>query len=174
MRYLRMRLPDCLVPGARDEDCCAATQADDRLTELQQVIIMSIGDLIDRQSIERIYPREVWEADAGLNSQGRDASQRGVLIALSSGKDGLVHIRRAVRYVGEGMMEANGVFLCPYLGRAYDIFVAAAGIHGAVVEKHDALEDVSSEYTGFIDGVLATARWLRRAALAKPESLPRG
>jgi hypothetical protein len=141
---------------------------------LQQVISVDIGELTDRQSIEQIYPREVWEVVAGLNSQGRDANQRGVLIALSSGKDRPVHIRRAVRYVGEGIMESNGVFLCPYLGRAYDIFAAAVGVHCAVVETHDALEDVSSEYIGFVDGVLATARRLRLAALAKPESLPRG
>ena len=135
---------------------------------------MGHANISDRRSIERIYPRDLWESDAGFNSQGCDSSRRGVLIVTAVGSDGEVHVRRAVRHVGEGIEESHGIFICPYLGRAYDIFEPAAGVHGAVVEKHDALEDISFEYAAFIDAVVAAAARIRVVHLAPQVRLPKG
>jgi len=110
----------------------------------------------DRATLEQIYPREIWESEAALNSQGRSGMLRGLLIEASTEGDGGLNIRRAVRPLGDTGVDGSSraFFVCPYMGRAYDIFMPGYGGHGAVVEKHSALEDISPEYERFIDGVI--------------------
>lgn len=119
---------------------------------------MTTVNVNNRASIEALYPRDVWESDAGTNSQTRKGKLRGLLIVSPPSADGNFHLRRALRSVADCQSDPHVAFVCPYMGRAYDIFTPAAGVHGAVLEKRDALEDHSDEYQAFIDGIISAAR----------------
>jgi len=135
---------------------------------------MAIANIGDRQSIERIYPREVWETEAGMNSEGGEQKLCGLLIESNPDGDGSFQIRRAARDKAENEADSYVIFLCPYMGRAFDIFTST-GVYGAVVEKHDALEDDSYEYADFIDGVIAAARTATlHHILGIGDNLPKG
>lgn len=136
---------------------------------------MAIANINDRQSVEQIYPHDVWEADAGMNSQGRDGLLRGLLIESSPANDGSFNIRRAVRHIGDVTLDPYTLFMRPNLGKACDIFAPGLGVHGAVIEKHDALEDDLRDYVDFVDGLFATARRSRlHTASRVVDRLPKG
>lgn len=138
---------------------------------------MTMANIGDRQSIELIYPRAVWETEAGMNSERNGETLCGLLIESQPDDKGDFRIRRAARNVGEDHTNGHVVFLCPYMGRTYDTFTPRSA-HGAVTEKHDpfgALNDAARQYDDFIDGVIRTARTVVLQHIpGKGERLPKG
>ena len=137
---------------------------------------MTSANISDRRSVEKIYPRDVWEAEAANNSQGGQKILGGLLIESQPDDAGNFHLRRTTR----GSAEIEGsqhyvIFICPYMGRAYDVFTPIFGVHGAIKEKHDALESVDDEYDDFIARVLDAASHARLSHIpVAGDRLPRG
>jgi hypothetical protein len=95
------------------------------------------ANIFQRETIEAIYPCDVFENDAGLNSTADAATLHGVFIGSAPDNQGEFRIARATRQVGEAPHESGSLFLCPYMGQAYGAFSLQGGSKGAVVENRD-------------------------------------
>jgi hypothetical protein len=112
----------------------------------------------DRPSIEALYPAEVFEADAGANSMGHAHFLRGIRVEAGSDESGAVRIARATQSLSDADHPACSAFLCPYMGRAYGLFMLQGGGRGAVDERRDIFEPHLDEYSAFIDKIIETGR----------------
>ena len=120
---------------------------------------MSAANINDRSTIERLYPRDAFDQDAGENSRGKAAVLKGVRILSAPDAAGSFELSRASRHTGEQEVEGDSVFLAPYPGDESAALHQTAG-YGGAEEKGDALEKLQSsgDYEAFIDRVLAAAR----------------
>jgi hypothetical protein len=126
---------------------------------------MSSANINDRSSVERLYPRDAFERDAGENARGKAPVLKGVRILSAPDAAGSFELTPATQHTGEMDAEGDSVFLVAYVGDE------SAALHqttdyGGAEEKGDALKKVQSHggYESFIDRVLATAE----AATFKP------
>jgi hypothetical protein len=136
---------------------------------------MALANIFDRRSMERIYLREIWAVESGSNSRGSQQILHGLLIESSPDNAGNFRIRRATQQTAEKEPQRYAIFICPYMGKAYDAFTPAPGLHGAIEEKHDALDSLDDEYADFIARVLETATHARLSHIpGHGEKLPLG
>lgn len=118
------------------------------------------ANIFRRETIEAIYPRDVFESDAGLNSTADAVILHGVFIGSAPDEQGQFRIARATRRVGEALHEPGSLFLPPYMGKAYGAFSLQGGSKGAVIENRDIMEPHPEEYAAFIDELIRAARTL--------------
>ena len=126
---------------------------------------MTSANINDRSSVERLYPRDAFEADAGSNALGKTAVLQGLRILSGPNEAGEFQIARASQHVGEvhageKQGRGNGLFLAPNLGSNFAALMQNDTDYGGAQEKHDAIQSVSArqdEYAAFIDRVIATA-----------------
>src|SRR3954452_22329377 len=116
---------------------------------------MSIANLNDRATIERISPREAFEADAANNSRGKTLVLEGVLISSQPSPSGEFQLVRKRHHIGENDPEGDTLFLAP--GEDYAALHEAPD-YGAAEEKKDALGTVKRgpDYGAFIDRIVET------------------
>jgi hypothetical protein len=93
-----------------------------------------------------------------MNSSGRVSVLRGLAVLSRPAADGEFELARRTREVGDLGAGRDSVFLCPYMGKAYDAFASAPGVHGAVAEKANATADLRPKYEAFIAEVIEKAR----------------
>lgn len=121
---------------------------------------MPEGNVNDRASIERLYPREDFEREAGENSRAKATVHRGLRIVSAVDAGGRFSAERASRHVGEQDPEGDSIFLAPFLAEANAIF-QQGDAYGGPVEVGDALATTShkaDDYQAFIDRILETAK----------------
>jgi hypothetical protein len=136
---------------------------------------MTTATIRDARSIEQLYPRNVWQAEAADNSRGSQSLHRGLVIESEPDADGNFRLRRATRQAADESPARHVIFICPFMGKAYDIYTPTLGVHGAIREKHDALTPLDDEYEDFIARVLETAKHAKLAHIPGPgERLPKG
>jgi hypothetical protein len=137
---------------------------------------MTAANILDRHSIESVYPRDVWELEAANNSRGGQKILSGLLIESSPDDAGYFRIRRATRQSAEQEgTQRYVIFICPYMGKAYDVFTPIFGVHGAIKEKHDGMEPIDDEYADFIARVLIAASHAQLSHIpGHGEPLPKG
>ena len=114
----------------------------------------------DRASVERLYPREDFERDAGENARAKATVRRGILIVSAVATDGRFGVERASRHVGEEDPEGDTVFLAPFPTQA-SVPLQQGAAYGGPVEAGDALESTSrkaEDYRAFIDRLLEAAK----------------
>jgi hypothetical protein len=116
------------------------------------------ANIFRRETVEAIYPRDVFENDAGLNSTADAVILHGVFIGSAPDEQGQFRMARATRQVGEAQDQAGSLFLPPYLGKAYGAFSLQGGSKGAVIENRDIMEPHLEEYIAFIDELIRAAR----------------
>lgn len=119
---------------------------------------MPEANIDDRASIERLYPRDDFERDAGENALAKATVHRGLRIVSPVGRDGRFTAERASRHVGEENPEGDVVFLAPFLAEAS---LNQSGSYGGPVEAGDALDATShkaDDYQNFIDRILKAAK----------------
>ncbi len=113
------------------------------------------ANLRDRASIERIYPRAVFERDANANARAKASVLSGVHISSAPDESCEFDLTRASRHVGEADTPGGAIFLCPFAqardGGRGDEYPAAAGSSAAQGPKRSA-------YDLFIDRIIETAR----------------
>jgi hypothetical protein len=116
------------------------------------------ANLNERTSIERIYPLAAFDQDAGENSSGSSPRRCGVKVESVPDAGGGFRMVRAAQAL-TGLVDTPGTaFLCPYMGRAYGLFMIKGGGRGAVEEHGDIFADHLDEYTAFLEALVQTAR----------------
>ena len=116
------------------------------------------ANIFRRETVEAIYPCDVFENDAGLNSTTDAVILHGVFIGSAPDEQGQFRMARATRQVGEAPHEPGSLFLSPYMGKAYGAFSLQGGSKGAVIENRDIMEPHPEEYIAFIDELIRAAR----------------
>jgi hypothetical protein len=127
---------------------------------------MTSASIHDRASIERLYPRDAFEADAGSNARGKTTVLHGVRILSAPDASGEFRIARGSQHVaevhvGEAQGRGNGLFLAPDLAANFATLAQNNTDYGGAQEKGDAMRSVdarAAEYEAFIDSVIAAAQ----------------
>ena len=117
---------------------------------------MERANIHDRGSIERVYPRAVFEQEALSNTRGKASVLHGVRINSAPDGTGAFDLVRAAHQVGEDERSASGVFLCPFAHQHATLEAPEA--RAGSTDRLDALASVRDDYDVFIDKVVATAR----------------
>jgi hypothetical protein len=121
---------------------------------------MAEANVNDRASVERLYPREDFERDAGENSDAKATIQRGLRILSAIDARGTFKVERGSRHVGEGDPEGDALFLAPFLAQA-DAPLQQTDAYGGAEEKPSAATTSfakGADYRAFIDSVLEAAQ----------------
>lgn len=111
------------------------------------------ANIHERQSIEKIYPRAVFEQEARSNLRAKTTVQHGVRIHSMPDDRGEFELTRATRHIAEAEDGANSAFLCPY--------AQAPTAGGESSGPKETGPPPSAAYDAFIDQVLETARRVR-------------
>lgn len=127
---------------------------------------MTSASIHDRSSVERLYPRDAFEADAGSNALAKTAVLHGLRILSGPDANGEFRLARASQHVGEvhvgeAQGRGNGLFLAPNLGANFAALMQSETDYGGQEEKGDAVRSVdvrAGEYQAFIDRVVAAAQ----------------
>ena len=127
---------------------------------------MTTASIHDRASVERLYPRDAFEADAGMNARGKASVLHGLRILSGPDADGAFRLARGSQHVGEvhvaeAQGRGNGLFLAPTLGANFAALMQRDTDYGGEEEKADAMRSVdarAAEYEAFIDRVIAAAQ----------------
>ena len=127
---------------------------------------MTSASIHDRASVERLYPRDAFEADAGSNAHGKTAVLHGLRILSAPDADGAFRLARGSQHAGEvhageSQGRGNGLFLAPDLAANFASLAQNNTDYGGAEEKGDAMRAVDARaaaYEAFIDRVIATAQ----------------
>jgi hypothetical protein len=122
---------------------------------------MATANINDRASVEALYPRAVFEADAAHNAVGNTQVLQGIHIESPPDENGAFALSRARRHVGEVGRNGGAVFLAPDSQHRYAALMKSDAEYGGPVEKGDALaeaRDADDGYAAFIEDILETAR----------------
>jgi len=103
---------------------------------------MGTANIRDRGSIERLYPPDVFAADAAANDRPKAERLQGVRIASAPDDAGEFALERSAQQAGEA---PGAVFLAPFHRRT-----AADGAASDPDPRHG--------YDGFIDDIIAAAQ----------------
>jgi hypothetical protein len=129
------------------------------------------ANLNERISIERLYPLSAFDQDAGENSSGSSPRRCGVRVESVPDAAGAFRMVRTSQALTGSTDTPGTAFVCPYMGRAYGLFMIKGGARGAVEERGDIFADHIDEYTAFLDTLVLTARQLRPAPYLDPRRL---
>jgi hypothetical protein len=115
----------------------------------------------DRHSIMANYPFEQFESDGNQNSIATATIRHGLLVESAPDRDGSFRLRRVTKSIGDGHEGPEALFICPYLGRAYEFFTLLDGSVGLKGERIDIIDLELHEYDVFIDAVIAAVQAFR-------------
>ena len=121
---------------------------------------MSSANVNDRASIERLYPREAFEADAAKNALSKADVLYGVRIASAVSGDGAFELQRTAQQVGESDPLGDTLFLAPFPTEAEGA-LRQTPAYGAAEENPDGLSktaDKLPDYDAFVDRIVEAAR----------------
>jgi hypothetical protein len=120
---------------------------------------MPTANIFDRASVEAIYPRDVYQAEAAQNSVGNAQEQRGLRIDSAPDSEGNFRLARAVRDVGEAAGTRDSLFLSPTMeSREYGRFAEMPGREGGMEERRNPPAPDGNDYAAFIDRIIEAAR----------------
>jgi hypothetical protein len=129
-------------------------------------------NLRDRHSIMTIYPFECFVIDAAQNSKARETTRHGLLIETAPDHDGSFHLVRITKSISGAPQEPHALFICPFMGRAYECFAMLGETEGAEDTKLNIPNLELHEYDAFIEAVIAAAQGF--APPRPPHSAPLG
>jgi hypothetical protein len=129
------------------------------------------ANLNERTSVELVYSLSAFDQDAGENSSGSSPRRCGVRVESVPDAAGAFRMVRTSQALTGSTDTPGTAFVCPYMGRAYGLFMSRGGARGAVEERGDIFADHHDEYTAFLDTIVLTARRLRRAPYLDPSRL---
>lgn len=121
---------------------------------------MPEANIGDRSSVERLYPRETFDRDAGENSDAKATVHRGVRIVSGADANGRFSAEQGLRHVGESDPEGDTIFLVPFLMQSSAPF-QQTDTYSAPAETGDALavsERKDQDYQAFIDRVVEAVK----------------
>ncbi|HEX8166072.1 MAG TPA: hypothetical protein VF601_09825 [Beijerinckiaceae bacterium] len=121
---------------------------------------MSSANVNDRASIERLYPRDAFEADAARNALPKADVLHGVRIASGVSESGEFALQRTSQQAGENDPLGDTLFLAPFPTEAGGA-LRQTPAYGGAEENPDALAkaaDKRPDYDAFVDRIVETAR----------------
>ena len=120
------------------------------------------ANIHDLASLERLYPRDVFESDANRNAQAKASVLHGLRILSSPDGDGTFEVARASQHVGEVHADdpppGGGVFLAPSLAAGAPALTQNEPGYGGPQQSAESGAGRAEDYEAFLDRVLATAR----------------
>jgi hypothetical protein len=116
------------------------------------------ANIRDRHSITTIYPLECFVIDAAQNSMAQETARHGLLIETAPDQDGSFHLARLTRAISGAPEGPHALFICPFMGRAYECFAIVGETEGAEDNKPNISNLELHEYDAFIDSVIGAAR----------------
>lgn len=129
------------------------------------------ANINERTSIERVYPLSAFDEDAGENSSGSSPRRCGVKLETVPDAAGAFRMVRGAQAL-TGADDAPGTaFVCPYMGRAYGLFMIEGGGRGAVEEHGNIFAGHLDEYAAFLETIIETARKMKPAPHLDPRRL---
>lgn len=138
---------------------------------------MSFANVNDRSTIEAIYPRDAFEADAAQNARDKAAVLHGVAILSEVSESGAFALQRSRRHVGENDPLGDTLFLAPFVPQA-DAGAEQTSAYGAAPEKAGAAaagSDRGDAYASFIGRIVdAAARASFKEPIGRHEERLRG
>jgi hypothetical protein len=117
---------------------------------------MAEANVNDRASVERAYPREAFEEDAGVNSRAKATVRHGVRLDEPADATGRFRLSRAAQHVGEDERARSTMFLSPVLVESASSLVEK-GEYGAM-RPTGAPVGKGRDYPAFIDRIIEGAR----------------
>jgi hypothetical protein len=124
-----------------------------------------IANIHDRDSVEAVYPEEVFAYEAGLNSRAKATVHKGVRILSAVDERGGFEIERGARHVGEDETQEHAIFLSPDLIASAQALVDGGGYGTTVQRKSGQQADKAADYVAFVDRIIAAARQADFAAV---------
>jgi len=121
---------------------------------------MSEANVNDRASVERAYPREAFEKDAGENSRANPEVLHGVRIETGADATGRFRLVPAAQQAGEHGDRRATLFLGPVMIESAASLVDD-GRYGGPAETGRPVEK-GRDYDGFIDRIIDAARTFER------------
>jgi hypothetical protein len=123
---------------------------------------MPEANINDRSSVERLYPRQHFDRDAGENADAKATVHRGLRIVSPVDPNGRFNAERASRHVGESDPEGDTVFLAPFLAKDSEP-LRGTGAYGGPADPYAAPAPAGSggrkdqDYRAFIDRIIEAA-----------------
>lgn len=118
---------------------------------------MGEASVKDRGTLEKIYPRDVFEQDAARNARGDAEVLHGLRILSRPDDEGSFKVTRMSRQVGEMDPDADGAFLVPQTDRATG-GLREESYGGMSETSHSNQSSIEEEYARFLEDVIETAR----------------
>ena len=121
---------------------------------------MPEANINDRSSVERLYPRDDFDRDAGENADAKTTVHRGLRIISPADDDGKFSAERGAHHIGEHDPEGDTVFVAPFLAKGFaplrdtDAYGGPADTGAAAAGTGQKDQD----YRAFIDRVIEAAR----------------
>jgi hypothetical protein len=138
---------------------------------------MPDANINDRGSVERLYPRDDFERDAGENSDAKATAHRGLRILSAVDPNGRFSAERGSRHVGERDPESDTVFVAPFPAQS-QAPLQQTNTYGGPVETSDPTQggqEKGDEYQAFIDRIIAAAKAAEfKPAIGRHEARLRG
>ena len=138
---------------------------------------MPDANINDRSSVERLYPRDDFDRDAGENSDAKATVHRGLRIVSAVDRDGKFSAEKGLRHVGESDPEGDTIFVAPFLARGYAP-LGQTDTYGGTAETSAAPAgsgQKDQDYRAFIDRIIEAAKTAEfKPAIGRHEDRLRG
>ena len=124
---------------------------------------MTKASIHDRITLERLYPKDMFNRDSRLNAEATAVKLHGVKILSACDANGEFQVAPATRHVAERNPEGDVVFLFPQGLQRNDRLMLSPDYGGAEPDRGASPEEVSASpgYEEFIDRVFEAARSAR-------------
>jgi hypothetical protein len=138
---------------------------------------MPDANVNDRSSVERLYPRDDFDRDAGENSDAKATVHRGLRIVSAVDRDGRFSAERGSRHVGESDPEGDTVFVAPFLAQGHAPLRQTNTYGGPAETGHASAggDRKARDYQAFVDRIIETAKAAQfKSAVGRHEDRLRG
>ena len=136
---------------------------------------MPEANIKDRSSVERLYPREDFDRDAGENADAKATVHRGLRIVSPVDRNGMFSAERGSRHVGESDPEGDTVFLAPFLTKGLGPLRETGAYGGPTDAGPTDGGRKDQDYRAFIDSIIeAAGRAEFKPAVGRNEDRLRG
>ncbi|MGY0712557.1 hypothetical protein [Azospirillum argentinense] len=120
---------------------------------------MQTANIHDPLSIESVYPRSAFDADARQNARDKETVEHGVMILSMPDADGNFSLKPSHRHVGESEVTTHSIFLSPRLESSeYGALTPSDTGYDAPIEPAEAPETSGDPYRSFVESLIQAAR----------------
>ncbi|QCN96899.1 hypothetical protein D3093_16445 (plasmid) [Azospirillum argentinense] len=120
---------------------------------------MQTANIHDPLSIESVYPRSAFDADARQNARDKETVEHGVMILSMPDADGNFSLKPSQRHVGEPEATTHSIFLSPRLESSeYGALTPSDTGYDAPIEPAETPKTSGDPYRSFVESLIEAAR----------------